>query len=297
MICWEGRGDFCTSQSCPECVSRGQDTGGAPVYRCRDCFLPDLVCQSCCVSRHRVHPFHHVERWTGTFFVGTPLKTAGLRIQLNHTLSQCANPKPAHSSLRILHINGIHNVAIDYCGCERAIPNHIQLLRRGLFPASQINPKTCASFELLNLLHLLALTLKGSPYNFYRMLEKATNNTGVYLPKSRYQMLLRLVLQWRHLKLLKRGGRGNDPTGAAGTQERELAILCPSCPHLGINLPDIWKEVAACLQFLYVLIHCIDANFRLKNQLVLSYLQDLGLGIGMAYMVPLEPYECYVLSR
>lgn len=297
MMRLEGRGDFRTSTACPDCMLHGRDVVGAPVYRCRDCFMPDLVCQSCCVSRHRFHPFHHVERWTGSYFVRTPLKDAGLRIQLNHASMRCSAPKPAHSSLRVLHTNGIHDVAIDYCGCERATPHHIQLLRRGLYPASQINPKTCASFQLLNLLHLLALTSKGSTYDFYRMLEKATNNTGVYLPKSRYRMLLRMVLQWRHLKLLKRGGRGNDPTGAAGTKEGELAILCPSCPHPGINLPQDWERVAECLRFLYILILCIDANFRLKNQLVSSYSQDPGLGIGMAYMVALEPYDRYVLSR
>lgn len=41
----------------------------------------------------------------------------------------------------------------------------------------------------------------------------------------------------------------------------------------------------------------MDANFRLKNQLVSNYSQDPGLGIGLAYMVPREPYEDYVLSR
>lgn len=41
----------------------------------------------------------------------------------------------------------------------------------------------------------------------------------------------------------------------------------------------------------------MDANFRLKNQLVSNYSQDPGLGIGLAYMVPRLPYEDYVLSR
>jgi hypothetical protein len=41
----------------------------------------------------------------------------------------------------------------------------------------------------------------------------------------------------------------------------------------------------------------IDANFRLKNQLVSNYSQDPGLGIGWAYMMPREGYESYVLSR
>jgi hypothetical protein len=41
----------------------------------------------------------------------------------------------------------------------------------------------------------------------------------------------------------------------------------------------------------------MDANFHLKNQLVSSFSSDPGLGIGMAYMVPREGYDSYVLSR
>lgn len=41
----------------------------------------------------------------------------------------------------------------------------------------------------------------------------------------------------------------------------------------------------------------MDANFRLKNQIVSNYSQDPGLGVGMAYMVPLPAYEAYVLGR
>jgi hypothetical protein len=41
----------------------------------------------------------------------------------------------------------------------------------------------------------------------------------------------------------------------------------------------------------------MDANFRLKNQIVSNYSQDPGLGTGWAYMVPREEYEQYVLSQ
>jgi len=89
---------------------------------------------------------------------------------------------------------------------------------------------------------MLSLTSKCSTYDYYRALEKLTNNTGINVPKSKYRLLLRLGLQWRHLKLLKRGGHGHDSTGAAGTKEGELALSCPSCPHPGINIPDDWKD-------------------------------------------------------
>jgi len=41
---------------------------------------------------------------------------------------------------------------------------------------------------------------------------------------------------------------------------------------------------------------CMDANFRLKNQLVSNYSQHPGLGIGLAYMLPREAYKSYVLG-
>ena len=154
----------------------------------------------------------------------------------------CVNPLPSHSSLLVLHTNGLHEVNIQYCGCDRAIPQHIQLLRRRLYPSSQLNVKNCVTFELLRLLHHLSLATKASTYDFYRGLERLTDSVGVNAPKSRYRALFRSVMQWRHLKLLKRGGRGNDPSGVQGTQNGELAIRCPSCPWPGINLIDNWED-------------------------------------------------------
>jgi hypothetical protein len=68
--------------------------------------------------------------------------------------------------MRVLHTNGIHEVALSYCGCGRAIPQHIQLLRRHIYPATQTIVKTCVTFELLDLLHKLGNTTKASTYDF-----------------------------------------------------------------------------------------------------------------------------------
>ncbi|KAF9540711.1 hypothetical protein CPC08DRAFT_650802 [Agrocybe pediades] len=273
------------------------ESPGLPEYRCDDCLVPDLVCSSCCVRRHRSNPFHLVKRWTGTTFEKVTLQSLGLKIQLNHAGSHCDNPIPCHANMLVLHTNIIHRLNIFYCGCMRSIPQHIQLLRRRLYPASQLTVKCCASFELLTHLHKLALTTKASTYDFYRALEKRTNNTGMAVPKSRYRALFRMVLQWRHLKMLKWGGRAHDSAGVEGTKEGELAIRCPSCPIPGVNLPEDWENAPPELQFLYAAIICMDANFRLKNQIVSNYSQDPGLGTGLAYMVPRIAYENYVLSR
>ncbi|KAF9536370.1 hypothetical protein CPC08DRAFT_652149 [Agrocybe pediades] len=243
MLRWEGRGDFQHSDRCPDCIARCSEAPGLPQYRCEECFIPDLVCQACCVRRHRVQPFHHIEQWDGIKFKRISLKMLGLKLQLNHSSTYCDNPVPCHENMLILHVNGIHDVSVQYCGCTRAIPHHIQLLRRRLYPASQLSVKACASFELLELLHKLALTTKASTYDFYRALEKLTTGLGYDVPASRYKPLLRMIMQWRHLKMLKWAGRGNDPTGVEGTKSGDLAIRCPSCPIPGVNLPANWEEV------------------------------------------------------
>ncbi|PPQ81349.1 hypothetical protein CVT26_014500 [Gymnopilus dilepis] len=297
IIHWAGRGDFQKATECPDCLSRKEAEPNMAEYRCRECFIPDLCCKNCCVRRHRMHPLHRIEFWNGKAFEKRTLKSMGLKIQLNHGSLHCENPVACHSSMLVLHVNGIHEVAFNYCNCSRALPQHIQLLRRGFFPASQLIVKTCATFELLEVLHKFALTTKSSTYDFYRALEKLTDNTGVRTPKTRYRSLFRIIMQWRHLGLLKRGGRAHAPTGIDGTQAGELALRCPSCPHPGINLPDEWESVPVASRFLYTMFICMDANFRLKNQLVSSYSQDPGYGIGWAYMVPREPYEKFITSR
>ncbi|PPR04539.1 hypothetical protein CVT26_002506 [Gymnopilus dilepis] len=317
---FSGRGDFIAASQCPDCIARKAMTPGIPEYRCVECFLPDLTCRDCCVRRHRMNPLHRIQltpsqQWSGSHFEPISLKSLGLQIQLNHSSMYCVNPQPCHASMLVLHTNGIHQVSINFCGCDRALPQHTQLLRRRLYPASQRIVKTCATFELLDLLHKFALSTKSSTYDFYNSLEKMTDNTGLRTPKSRYRSLFRMVLQWRHLKLLKWGGRAHDPAGIEATAPGELALQCPSCPHPGINLPDGWEEVPADegyvvskalvaptlidkkRRYIYMKFVCMDANFRLKNQLVSSYSQDPGFGIGWAYMVPREPYEAFIRSR
>ncbi|KAK0467694.1 uncharacterized protein EV420DRAFT_1616586 [Desarmillaria tabescens] len=219
----DGRGDAHQSLKCPNCIARNveEEVQGEPEVWCKDCFLSDLVCTSCCVRRHRQNPFHRIEKVV----------------------------------------------------------------------------KTCATFWLLELLHLFSLVSKTSTYHFYCTLERMTDNTGLNTPPSRKAALMRMLIQWCHLKLLKRGGRVHDITGPEGTKPGELAVLCPSCPRPGINLPPDWDQAPPHLKFLYILLICIDANFWLKNQIVSSYLRDPGLGIGWAYFTAREPYEEYIQSR
>ena len=122
-----------------------------------------------------------------------------------------------------------------------------------------MNPKSAATFRVMKLFHLLSFESKCTGYEFYNTLSRYTDNIGVNSPRvsflvwvifcffdekltqDRYDKFMRIVRQWRSLKQLKRGGRGHEDTGIDGTKPGELALLCPACPHPGINLPPDWE--------------------------------------------------------
>lgn len=225
------------------------------------------------------------------------LKSLGVVVYLDHH-TKCPHPQQCHSKLRVLDSSGVHDVNVLFCGCPSAKPHYIQLLRRGLYPATIGQGKigTVATFRYLEQLHLLTLTTKASVYDFYRAISKMTDNTGLKVVPWRYKGLMRMCLQWRHLKLLKRHGRGNESSGVAGTREGDLVVPCLSCPHPGINLAAGWQEDVKNRDH-YSLMVTEDANFRLKEQLVSSHSRDPGLVDGLGYFVGREKYEEYVISR
>jgi hypothetical protein len=62
--------------------------------------------------------------------------------------------------------------------------------------------------------------------------------------QHRYDSFLYTVQIWRHLKLLKRTGRGHVPEPVLETKDGECAVECPACPHPDRNLPADWKSRA-----------------------------------------------------
>lgn len=57
------------------------------------------------------------------------------------------------------------------------------------------------------------------------------NIPNVYPPRfqKRYSEFLRVMRWWRHLKMLKRAGRGQVPDGPDSTPPGGLALECPAC--------------------------------------------------------------------
>lgn len=60
--------------------------------------------------------------------------------------------------------------------------------------------------------------------------------------QSCYQQLRRMSYQYRHLRLLKRGGRGHIIDGIKTVSPGELALQCPTCPHMH-TLDTGWEDL------------------------------------------------------
>lgn len=159
--------------------------------RCEDCLGREIICRGCCVVSHARLPLHRVQEWNGEYFSPTSLYALGLCVQLgenHHPGSLCMWGHDLNADFWVLHTNGMHHVAVKSCGCtrtadENALKVYKQLLRIGWYPASHLDPKTCATFEVMKLFHLLSLQGKMSHYDFYKTLQYRTDNTGtVKLP-------------------------------------------------------------------------------------------------------------------
>ncbi|KAJ3487078.1 hypothetical protein NLJ89_g11748 [Agrocybe chaxingu] len=268
-----------------------------------DVFLEELLnhegrgfwgTEACIVGKHEDLFLHQLRHWNGTYFERMTLTDLGFRKQLGHSSGQrCLNPvRCPDDDFWIVHIRGIQKIGIDFCGCGRNNQNHtIQLLRSRLYPATVTQPKTAATFAVLELYEILSYESKASAFEFYQTLARLTDNTGISPPKDRYMPFLRMTEQWAHLKMLKRAARGHDPAGVHATQEGELAVQCPACPHPGVNMPEGWDKVPDDKRFLHARFIALDANFRLKRKNVSSEEGDPGLSKGWAYCVDQKAYQ------
>ncbi|KAG1875869.1 hypothetical protein C8R48DRAFT_745561 [Suillus tomentosus] len=272
LIRLEGRGK--ADHSCHACGDSDAS------YCCEDCFSVDLFCRLCMIKFHQNVPLHQVKQWQDRYFHTTTLKHLGLHIQLgDYTGQSCRNPKPAREDdFVVIDVHGIHEVVLDFCSCTT--------LCGRFFPSTSTDPRTAATFAVLEHFHLLLFESKVSAYKFYHCLARRSDNTGIKPIKDCYS--------WRNLTSLKRSGHGHDPAGVDAMQQGQLAVLCPACPQLGKNVPEDLAHVSSNERWLYSLFLAIDTNFCLKCRLVSNDIKDPGLSPGWGYFVEEGQYKTYL---
>ena len=144
--------------------------------------------------------------------------------------------------LTLVDTTGIHQIQVHYCRCTDGclVPEHVQLLRVGLYPATITMPRTAFTFRVLDDYLLLNLETKATPQHFLAKLQRSTTNHFPDALPDRYRELLRVIRQWRNLKQQQNAGLAY--TGQSNTKPGGLALFCPACPQPDINLPVDWQE-------------------------------------------------------
>ncbi|KAJ7745405.1 hypothetical protein B0H14DRAFT_3097150 [Mycena olivaceomarginata] len=246
-VLWhDGCGDYIDQGTCagPGCEATEIS------YRCSDCMHGCLYCGSCVKRLHASMPFHRIEfrRCTLKSLVG----------------EVCPNPSTAAGNdFVVITTQGIEEVGLDYCDCGTTKAKSMQLLRMRLYPATGTNPGSAATVALLRCFAHMTLVSKCSPYKFYHSLVHETDNTG-------------LEPSWV-------SGHDMCEDRINVTKPGEVALLCPACPHPGINLP-----------FLYTLFLAINTNFHLMHKDVLSEEKDPGLVRGWGFFGDVTKYMAHL---
>ncbi|KAK7008533.1 CxC2 domain-containing protein [Favolaschia claudopus] len=265
------------------------------LFKCYECGQY-LQCRECCVSNHKRLPLHVIQEWSGEFWVPITLAKLGVVYQMGHAGFPCPFPDTMIHNLTVIEAPIIHQIRISYCKCSKSdmADNLEQLIRNGWYPATVIDPGTCATFRTLESYRLYNVVGNLNVRDFTTSIERATDPSamsGMTQLPDRYKQVGRMTRQWAFLLRMKRAGRGHDPRGVDSTVLGECAVNCWACPHDGRNLPDGWREVDPKYQFLYMLILAVDANFRLRNRIRVNEIDDPSLGPGWGYFVEPNKYR------
>ncbi|KAJ7055666.1 hypothetical protein C8F01DRAFT_993960 [Mycena amicta] len=299
----DGLGDYAKNPKCAFCVSGYGDGTSTRIFRCEDCG-EFLQCESCVRERHTLSPLHKLREWNGEFWTEASLHIApsglggglGLVYQLGHHGFPCPFPEPKRR-LVVLDVGGVFVLDVQYCGCTKSLTaDHVaQLMNHAWYPATTVNPATCATYKVLEHFRLMAVVGNANVHDFVGCLERMTDPTQVgSVPASqdRYGAFGRMSRQFNFAKRLKRSGRGHDPSGVVGTGLGELAVTCWACPLAGFNLPEGWEIGCSYrARFLDKLMLAMDANFRMKNRIRKNERHDPSFGPGWSYFVNVEPYK------
>ncbi|KAJ7733221.1 hypothetical protein DFH07DRAFT_780665 [Mycena maculata] len=286
----EGLGGAMRERSCSCCGVTWESH--ARHFRCRECGV-FIQCLECVLTRHTLTPLHKLQEWRGRAWFPTTLESLGSVYQLGHGGHPCKHPAPAVRTMIVIDIGHIHSVKFRYCVCDHSdtAQNLEQLFRNDWYPATTVDPATCATFASLEMFRLLNVIGNINVKDYVGTLEQLTNACDVRGVPDQYKAFASMARQHAFLTCLKRAGRGHDPAGVAGTKNGECAVQCWCCPHDNINLPEGWRDVAPEFRFLYMIVLAMDANFRLKNRLRANEHEDRPLGSGWGHLVEEAPYK------
>ncbi|KAI0664425.1 hypothetical protein C8Q70DRAFT_905479 [Cubamyces menziesii] len=284
--------------NCGETLALPSNSQTARV-RCYDCFGIPNLCLDCLRKTHRLNPFHHVWRWDATkaFWEKTTTAAVGMRLYGGHNGERCPYATRPPRDLVIVHEHGVSTMPFSFCECPRVpgqsgllVPEPLQLLKLGLYPASWKEPRTAYTISLLQSCHLLSLQTHCSTEDFYTYLRRLTDNVDPSSVPDRYRELSASMREYAYLRACKRAGRDPDREIPCGG----LTVQCPCCPQPGINMRPGWEARQQEYGYVDALFYSIDGNFRQNVRNKAMDKDDVALTRGAGYFASTEDFQRYV---
>ncbi|KAF5319975.1 hypothetical protein D9611_011068 [Ephemerocybe angulata] len=291
------------------------------VWRCLTCLGTPRLCQECCLVGHRTEPFHRVERWVADHWVPAWLWHVGTIICLGHGMQPCPRyqatrealekrctninevddfsgdpsfgAKPAKTTIgsgevvAFVHTNGYHHLPVFTCFCPTSPPDEVQYLRHSFYPTTSKSVSTVFTFEVLKHVHLLKVHTHMASDSYSDVLRRLTNSSFPLETIDRRRELARVWQQYNHLTNLKRNGFAHSGKGKTPS-EGDLALFCPACPQVDVNIPENWKTLGS--QWLYNRYLVTDGNFVLNHKVQKGSEDPIYLTDGAAYMTERNAY-------
>jgi CxC2 like cysteine cluster associated with KDZ transposases len=144
--------------------------------------------------------------------------------------------------VRVVHINGIHHLALVYCACGGREATHCNLMAERLMPTSFTRYRTLFTHAVLDDFRLANLECKASAYQYFQKLRRHSSPMFLESVPNLYTELRRMSRIWRWLKKLKWAGFGHKDGETTEANPGELANFCPACPQPGINVAEAWTD-------------------------------------------------------
>jgi hypothetical protein len=185
------------------------------------------------IHSHQQLPTHSIAMWRGQFWEDYSLAELGLVLHLNHPINSCS-PDTSRCTIWVGDILGFCKVNICFAPLTNGNTKGRQLLRFGLFPCSDIAPRSAFTLAALKHFSLFGTLGKNSTHKYYAVLERLTMPGFPGDVPNRYQELALTHRKYSHLMNLKRLGKTYAPHPNPNFKDN-MALQCVLCPHPGVN--------------------------------------------------------------
>ena len=165
------------AQHCDSCKADIKDAS----YTCYNSMMAPTLCAQCSIQAHRHSPFHILGRSTlgDRFPTRCTLDSLGLEICLGHRGEPCRYAINSRA-MTVVHNRGVHDVHVRFCACrklgESPIPDFVQLILVGIWPASWKEPRSAFTFDVMEGFHILSVQAHTNVYDFCKYLAMLTDD-------------------------------------------------------------------------------------------------------------------------